>query len=120
MTRDIAKKLKFPKPTSIYSKFFPALQGYDKKMSSSDPNSAIFLNDTPKKIKKKINKFAFSGGQVDIETHRKLGANLEVDISYNYLKFFMEDDEKLAKIGEQYGKGELLTSEVKKELISIL
>lgn len=47
MTRDIAQKLNFPKPCSLYSKFFPALQGWDKKMSSSDPNSAIFLKDTP-------------------------------------------------------------------------
>lgn len=67
-------------------------------MSSSDPNSAIFLTDSPKKIKKKINKYAFSGGQVDVETHRKLGANLEVDVSYKYLQFFMEDDKELEKI----------------------
>lgn len=61
-------------------------------MSSSDSTSAIFLNDTQNQIKKKINKYAFSGGQADIETHRKLGANLEVDISYYYLKFFLNDD----------------------------
>ncbi len=62
MTRDIAQRLKFPKPCTIYSKFFPALQGFNSKMSSSDNASAIFLNDTPKQIKKKINKHAFSGG----------------------------------------------------------
>lgn len=61
-------------------------------MSSSDPTTAIFLNDTANQIKKKINKHAFSGGQVDVETHRKLGANLEIDIAYNYLTFFLEDD----------------------------
>ena len=32
-------------------------------MSASDPNSAIFVTDTPKQIKDKINKHAFSGGQ---------------------------------------------------------
>ena len=120
MTRDIAQRLKFPKPTGIYSKFFPALQGFDGKMSSSDPNSAIFLTDTANQIKKKVNKFAFSGGQANIEDHRKLGANLEVDVSYNYLKFFLEDDEKLADIGNKYSKGEMLTSEVKNILIDIL
>jgi tryptophanyl-tRNA synthetase len=119
MTRDIASKLKFPKPASIYSKFFPALQGWNSKMSSSDSNSAIFLTDTQKQIRTKINK-AFSGGQEDIETHRKLGANLEVDIPYNYLKFFMEDDKEYKEIGDKYSKGELLTSEVKKSLIDIL
>ena len=31
-------------------------------MSASDPNSSIFMTDTPKDIKKKINSYAFSGG----------------------------------------------------------
>lgn len=31
-------------------------------MSSSDPNSAIFLTDTAKEIETKIKKHAFSGG----------------------------------------------------------
>ncbi len=120
MTRDIAQKLHFPKPTSIYSKFFPALQGFDTKMSSSKQNSAIFLSDSPNKIKKKINKHAFSGGQVDIESHRKLGANVDIDISYNYLTFFLNDDQKLKEIREQYSTGKMLTSEIKKILIGIL
>ena len=119
MTRDIASKLKFPKPASIYSKFFPALQGWNSKMSSSDKNSAIFLTDTPKQIKKKIGK-AFSGGQQDMETQRKLGANLDIDIPYNYLKFFLHDDKQYKEIGDKYSKGELLTSEVKKTLIGVL
>ena len=120
MTRDIAAKLKFPKPVCIYSKFFPALQGFKSKMSSSDENSAIFLNDTPNKIKNKINKFAFSGGQATIEEHRAKGANIEVDIAYNYLRYFNHDDAQIADIGARYAKGELLTSEVKKEAISVL
>jgi tryptophanyl-tRNA synthetase len=31
-------------------------------MSSSDPNSGICLVDKPDEIKKKVNKYAFSGG----------------------------------------------------------
>ena len=62
MTRDIAQKLKYSKPASIYSTFFPALQGKKSKMSSSDPNSGIILTDKPADIKKKVNKYAFSGG----------------------------------------------------------
>jgi len=89
-------------------------------MSSSDPTTAIFLTDTPNQIKKKINKYAFSGGQVDVETQRKLGANLEIDIAYNYLTFFLEDEVRLSEIGTQYKEGKLLTSEVKAELITVL
>ena len=40
-----------PKPALIHSKFLTALQGPGGKMSSSNPNSAIFMTDTPKQIK---------------------------------------------------------------------
>lgn len=61
-------------------------------MSASIDASAIFMNDSPKKIKDKINKYAFSGGQVSAEDQRRLGGNPDVDVSYQYLNFFMEDD----------------------------
>ena len=47
MTRDVAPRLKRYKPSLIESTFFPALQGPKGKMSASDENSAIFLDDTP-------------------------------------------------------------------------
>lgn len=64
-------------------------------MSASDSNSAIFLTDTAKQIKNKVNKNAFSGGQATVEEHRKLGGNCDIDTSYQWLRFFLEDDEKL-------------------------
>ena len=120
MTRDIAPVLKCKKPALILSKFFPALQGAQTKMSASDPNSSIFLTDTPKQIKNKINKYAFSGGGATVEEHKEKGGNWEVDVSYQYLSFFLEDDEKLEKIRKDYASGELLTGELKKELIQCL
>lgn len=45
-----------------------------------------------------INKYAFSGGRDTKEEHEKFGGNTEVDVSYQYLTFFLEDDEKLAHI----------------------
>ncbi|CAN8070177.1 unnamed protein product [Agarophyton chilense] len=120
MTRDVAPRLSFVKPALIHSKFFPALQGDNTKMSSSVAESAIFLDDTPKKIKTKVNKYAFSGGRQTIEEHRRLGANVDVDVSYRYLTFFLDDDERLAEIKQQYSSGEMLSGEIKKELISVL
>lgn len=114
MTRDVAPRLGFPKPALIHSTFFPALQGAKSKMSASDPNSAIFLTDTPKQIKTKINKHAFSGGRVTVEEHREFGGNTDVDVSYQLLKFFLTDDEELEKIRIAYTKGELLSGEIKK------
>lgn len=70
MTRDVAPRIGYHKPALIHSSFFPALQGAKTKMSASDPNSTIFLTDTPKQLKNKINKHAFSGGRTTVEEHR--------------------------------------------------
>ncbi|XP_004540508.1 tryptophan--tRNA ligase, cytoplasmic [Maylandia zebra] len=120
MTRDVAPRIGLLKPALLHSTFFPALQGAQTKMSASDPNSSIFLTDTPKQIKNKINKHAFSGGKDTVEEHRKYGGNTEVDVSFLYLTFFLEDDEKLEKIKEDYTSGALLTGELKKILIETL
>ncbi|XP_071789043.1 tryptophan--tRNA ligase, cytoplasmic-like isoform X2 [Asterias amurensis] len=120
MTRDVAPRLGYPKPALIHSTFFPALQGAKTKMSASEPNSSIFLTDTAKQIKTKINKYAFSGGGTSVEDHRERGGNCEIDIAYQYLTFFMEDDERLEQIRKDYTSGQLLTGDLKKELIVIL
>lgn len=120
MTRDVCPRIGFAKPALLHSKFFPALQGAQTKMSASDANSTIFCNDTLKQVKSKINKHAFSGGQATIEDHRKLGGNCDVDISFQYLKFFLEDDERLEQIQKDYTSGALLTGELKKILIDVV
>lgn len=120
MTRDIAQKLSYMKPASLYSTFFPALQGKKSKMSSTDPTSSILLTDSLKDVKTKINKYAFSGGRQTVEEHRKLGADLETDVPFQYLRFFLEDDDELEDIRVKYGSGELLTGEVKATLIKVL
>ncbi|NXF70117.1 tryptophan--tRNA ligase, cytoplasmic [Strix aluco] len=120
MTRDVAPRIGQPKPALLHSVFFPALQGAQTKMSASDPNSSIFLTDTPKQIKTKINKHAFSGGRDTIEEHRKYGGNCDVDVSFMYLTFFLEDDDRLEQLKQAYTSGELLTGELKKVLIETL
>ncbi|CAG2067994.1 unnamed protein product, partial [Timema podura] len=67
-----------------------------------------------------VNKHAFSGGQATIEEHREKGGNCEVDISYQYLRFFLEDDAKLEQVHKDYSSGALLTGELKKMLIEVL
>ncbi|XP_078438990.1 nucleotidylyl transferase superfamily protein [Wolffia australiana] len=120
MTRDVAPRIGYQKPALIESSFFPALQGETGKMSASDPNSAIYVTDSPKDIKNKVNRYAFSGGRDSVELHRKYGANLEVDISIKYLGFFLEDDDEFEHIKTEYGAGRMLTGEVKKRLIEVL
>lgn len=129
MTRDVAHKLVGKnhglagKPALIHCKFFPPLQGATGKMSSSDENSAIFLTDTAEEIERKIKAHAFSGGQETKKLQEELGANLDIDVSYQWLSFMLEDDEELAKIGKDYGSGSgeyWSTGKVKARLIELL
>ncbi len=82
-------------------------------MSASNPNSAIYMGDTPNQIKNKINRHAFSGGGDTEELHRQNGGNPDVDVAFRYLSFFEEDDEKLAKVAADYRAGTLLTGQLK-------
>jgi tryptophanyl-tRNA synthetase len=120
MTRAVAGPLGFRKPALIHSKFFPALQGSHSKMSSSSASTTIMVTDGSKAIAKKINSYAFSGGGATVEEQRARGANLEVDVSFQYLRFFLEDDDRLAEIATNYASGKMLTGEVKKILIETL
>ncbi|KAK9367965.1 hypothetical protein V1509DRAFT_624934 [Lipomyces kononenkoae] len=120
LCRDVAFKLKYPKPSLLHSRFFPALQGSQSKMSSSIDSSAIFMTDTAKAIDKKIKKYAFSGGRDTLEEQRKYGGNPDVDVAYQYLSFFLEDDDELETTRKAYINGELLTGELKVKCIKVL
>jgi len=69
LTHDVAHKLQYPKPMLLHTKFLPALQGLQTKMSTSNINSSIFMNDMPNQIKDKINCHGFSGGHETEEGH---------------------------------------------------
>jgi len=51
--RDIAESLGYYKTAAIHSKFLPPLTGPTGKMSASKPESAIYLHDDAKTIRKK-------------------------------------------------------------------
>lgn len=88
-------------------------------MSSTDPFSNVLLTDNPAAVKKKINK-AFSGGGATVEEQRANGSNLDIDVPFQWLRFFLEDDDQLNEIKEKYSKGEMLTGEVKAILIDCI
>ncbi|MEM4188893.1 MAG: tryptophan--tRNA ligase [Candidatus Caldarchaeum sp.] len=115
--RDIAEGLGFFKSAAIHSRFLMPLTGPTGKMSASQPESAVFLTDDPKAVRKKIWQ-AYSGGQPTVELHRKLGGNPEVDVAFQWLYyFFEEDDRKVEQIKNDYVAGKLLTGELKEILI---
>lgn len=124
LCRDVAPILGYMKPSSLICQFLPSLEG-DSKMSSTITNTngpvkTIFMTDTSNDIKDKINKYAFSGGQETLELHRKLGGNINVDISYQWLRYFMNDDKMLEDIGKKYSSGEMTTGELKKITIKTI
>ncbi|MEM5766316.1 MAG: tryptophan--tRNA ligase [Candidatus Aenigmatarchaeota archaeon] len=122
IARDVLPKLGFYKPAIIHCIFLPGLGGMMQqgKMSSSEKQTAIFTTDSPEVVREKIVKYAFSGGQPTVEEHRKRGGNPDIDVSYQWLTFFEEDDKKLEKIREDYKSGRLLTGELKNILIEKL
>ena len=89
-------------------------------MSASSSSSTIYVSDSPEDIATKIKKYAFSGGGETKADHEKYGANLEVDIPFQYLTFILEDDIELQRIAEEYGKGRMMSGEVKARLIEVM
>ena len=117
LARDISKRVKgFTQLSSTYHLFVSGLgRG---KMSASESSSYIALTDSEKDVERKIKKYAFSGGRATLKEHQEKGGNPDVDVSFQYLKFFFEpDDEKLKEIEEKYRKGELLTGQLKEYTI---
>ncbi len=118
ITRDVAPKIGREKPALIHNIMIPSLSGPGGKMSASEESGTIYTTDSPEMIKKKINKYAFSGGQATVEDHRKIGGNPDIDVSYQYLRIFFEpDDKKLKTIYDDYKSGKMLTGELKAILI---
>ena len=102
-------------PSSTYHHFAVGMTG--NKMSSSQPKTTLFLKDELATVEKKI-KRAFSGGQATVEEHRRLGGNPDIDVAYQYMMyFFEEDDDHLAELNAQFRSGQLLAGEMKQHCI---
>ena len=119
MTRDVAGRLGYRKPSLIHCRFLPGLQGAQSKMSASNASSSVFLTDTGSQIRSKVMR-AHSGGKETLEEQRKEGANLASYVAFQWLTAIMESDEELLDIGERYSRGLMLTGEVKEKLIEEL
>ena len=118
ITRDILPRLGYYKPAVIHAKFISGLKTYGGKMSTSDMDSTIWTTDSEEQVRQKIMKHAFSGGRGNIAEHRKLGGNPDIDVSYQWLYYLFEpDDRKINEIRENYKNGSLSTSELKEYLI---
>lgn len=115
MTRDIAEKMGYYKPTQIHAKFLPGLaQG--GKMSASQPETAIFTTDDPEKASKKV-KRAFTGGRETVAIQKELGGNPTICNIYAYYYFLFEsDDAKLKETETECRSGVLMCGDCKARL----
>tara|TARA_B100000287_G_scaffold374921_1_gene375039 strand:- start:420 stop:1802 length:1383 start_codon:yes stop_codon:yes gene_type:complete len=98
-------------PCSTYHRFAVGMTG--DKMSSSKPETTIFMDDSIDDMTKKV-KRAISGGQPTVEEHRRHGGDVTKDVAFQYLQFFFEEDDKaLEEVKIDYESGKLLAGDVK-------
>ncbi len=113
VARDVVEKLGYYKPATIESIFMPGLKG-QQKMSASDPDNTVYLNDSRETVERKANR-ALTGQQSTAELQKKYGGNPDKCAVCQYYRFFFEpDDKKLEKIFEAERNGSMLAGEHKK------
>jgi tryptophanyl-tRNA synthetase len=120
---DLAEKLKLLKQSAIVIQDFPPLTGFvDKKESSTEFKNDVplYVRDSSEELTRKVEKHCFSGGGGNgtMEDHKKYGGNPEVDISYQYLKYFENDDNELQDNYDKFKKGELSCGDIKKKMVT--
>jgi len=119
MTRDIAEKLGYYKPAQIHAKFLPGL-GKGGKMSSSQPETAIFSIDPPELAEKKV-MAAFTGGQATVREQKEKGGDPTNCSVYAYYYFlFEEDDDRLVNLEKDCRSGALVCGDCKARLAKII
>ncbi|CAL1155452.1 unnamed protein product [Cladocopium goreaui] len=123
----------FPKCKAFYDAFkaLPTLKNYFASEEQQDceyllclscrymlSQFAIVASPTPR------GPATYSCGRQTAKEQREKGADLDADVSYQWLRFFLDDDVELKKIEEQYGSGQgedyWSTGQVKKKLIEVL
>lgn len=119
LARDVAKKMGMIPPSELVLRFFPSLSDPEKKMSKSIPEGALFLDDSPEIIKRKINK-AYTGSISSLEDHKRLGGVPEACSVFALQQAFNPNDEEVKNLYDRYVKGELMMSELKEKTANLL
>jgi len=108
----------FYPPAATYHRLMTGLTG--GKMSSSVPESAIFLTDDPEEAKKKVMR-GKTGGGATLEEHRKYGGKPDECTIYElFLYHLIEEDSYLREIREGCEKGERVCGPCKREAANII
>jgi tryptophanyl-tRNA synthetase len=118
LTRDIAEGLGYPKPALLHGRMVPGLQGEAAMSTTGSPaDNALFLNDPPKVVERKV-RHAFTGGRATVEEQRRLGATPEVcSVWALWRTRFADDDAQLERITADCRSGAMLCGECKGKLL---
>lgn len=112
LARDVARKIGMVPPSELVLRFFPSLADPEKKMSKSNPESALFLDDKPEDIRRKI-KRGFTGSVGSLDDHKRFGGVPESCSVFALQRAFNQDDSEVQSLYDKYVKGELLMGELK-------
>jgi len=102
----------FFQPAATFHRFITGLTG--EKMSSSKPDSAIFLTDDPKDATKKIMN-SKTGGAVTLEEQKKHGGKPDECVVYElFLYHLIEEDKELQEIYNSCKNGKQMCGQCKR------
>lgn len=119
LARDVAKKVGMIPPSELVLRFFPSLADPEKKMSKSNPESALFLNDKSEDIRRKI-KRAFTGAVGSLDDHKRFGGVPDACSVFALQQAFNPDDIEVESLHRGYLNGELLMGELKEKTSELL
>lgn len=121
LARDVAARFEdkfgFIPPSSTYHRLLPGLTG--DKMSSSRPDTAIFLTDGEAEVEEKI-RDAFTGGQPTAEEQHRLGGDPDKCVVYQlYVYHLLPEDVRLLEVRDVCRSGELICGDCKARAIEL-
>ena len=122
LARDVAAKFSeeygFLPPSSTYHRLMRDLFG--GKMSSSRPDSALFLTDPPEVWERKIWD-ALTGGRPTAREQREKGGDPSKCLVYELcLYHFRPEDRELLEMKERCEAGEIICGECKREVMGLV
>jgi tryptophanyl-tRNA synthetase len=107
----------FYPPAATVHKLMMGLTG--GKMSSSKPETAIFLTDSARELEKKI-MACKTGGGVSLEEHKREGGKPEVCAVYELLLYhFLEDDARMEEVYRDCKAGQRACGKCKNETLEL-
>ncbi len=117
ITRDLAGPLGYPKPAILHSRMTIGLSGNQSvSTTGASTENAIFLDDAPAAVERKIS-HAFTGGRATVEEQRRLGAHPEVCSIWSMWRTgFAPDEAEFDAITRDCRSGALLCGECKGRL----